>query len=108
MSHNVDIIPSCQRVTCHHALQEDWKAVHNTADYITWVLLSDEEPYKMLSKKGSQVGHRPNQIEVEWETGSFPEWARPYGETWDEDESGVPKIESADRVWVLGKWIYGD
>lgn len=85
---------------------EDFPGSHSTQDYNFWVLLEGEEISKMLSHKGSQWGDRPNQIQVEWEDGSYPLWARPSAETRQLDDPEVPKIDDADLVWLRGKWIF--
>lgn len=93
-------------VTYAYVSDTDYPGNHNTNDHLMWVLLSGEEPYKMLSEKNGQFGSRPNQIQVEWEWGSYPTWAWPSPEAVDLDEPAIPKIDDADLVWIKGKWIF--
>ena len=85
---------------------------HNSNDWVSWVLLAGEEPSKLLSRRRAdptQYGEpgRLNQIEVLWEEGSYPAWARPKHEVPSrvfEGETIVP--ENSDLMWARGQWAF--
>lgn len=88
-----------------HIAHEDYFGSHNTQDVNFWVALADEEPYKLLSHtQDGQYGQESNQIEVEWESGSYPLWAWPSGA--DFIDQGARELETGDLAWVKGNWIY--
>ncbi|MFN2234138.1 MAG: hypothetical protein ACK2U1_07905 [Anaerolineales bacterium] len=93
-------------VTSSHVSDADLYTVHKTNDVNMWILLPREEQFSLLSEKNGQLGNRPGQIEIEWESGSYPTWAWPSPEVLEPDEPPIPNIDDADIAWVKGTWIF--
>jgi hypothetical protein len=93
-------------VTDSHVSAVDLFSNHTTNDVNMWILLSREEQFNLLSEKNGELGHRPGQIEIEWEEGSWPMWAWPSPESQGLDEPPVPDPDDADIAWVKGAWIF--
>ena len=87
-----------------HVSGTDLFLSHSSKDWNVWILLSGEDPMKYLSQENGRWGERPNQIGLEWESGSWPKWARPMEYLLGPDE--LPPKVYGDIIWARGKHIY--
>lgn len=94
-------------VTEFHVSPKDLYSNHKTNDVNAWIKLSARQRVELLSVKNGQRGDRPDQIEVEWEQGSYPTWAWASREaSIHDEEEEVPETNDADLAWVKGSWIF--